>query len=191
MKTAVVFFLTAAATWAQDAKPVALTTPIAALPCVNGPKINPQSFTNLESRFDSSLNSLNDRNPIDLLGGTRALYLRDYGLTLTAEISLVQTPTINPFRKEISEAEKARIHQRKLDQLPRLKQAMRDMVKTSALTLAGAVGIQGMEGSGLQVAVSVKVLYLKWEDTTGLPGQMTMKGDLKNAIAGVLQEEDQ
>lgn len=158
----------------------------------HGPKISPQTFTNLEGRFDSALRSLNDKDQVDLLGDTRALYLRDYGLTLTAEISLVPTPTINPFRKEIGPALKAEIHRRKLAQLPLLRKTMRDMAKASALTLAGAVGLQGLQGSALQVVVSVKLLYqVDWEDLTGLPGQITMKADLQHAIAGELEEEVQ
>jgi hypothetical protein len=110
---------------------------------------------------------------------------------MTAEISLVQTAPISPFKKEITAAEKAAVHQRKIEQLPRLKKAMREMVNVAALTLAGAVGIEKVDGSGLQVVVSVKVLYLPWEDTTGLPGQVVMKADLKHAIAGQIGEEVQ
>ena len=191
MRFVAVFLLATFAGLTQDAKPVAMTTPIAAIPCVSGPPIAPQSFTNLEGRFDSALSSLNDKDRVDLLGGTRALYLRDYGLTMTAEISLVQTAPISPFKKEITAAEKAAVHQRKIEQLPRLKKAMREMVNVAALTLAGAVGIEKVDGSGLQVVVSVKVLYLPWEDTTGLPGQVVMKADLKHAIAGQIGEEVQ
>ncbi|HEY2012237.1 MAG TPA: hypothetical protein VGH38_01995 [Bryobacteraceae bacterium] len=181
--------------WAQQpAKLVAVTTPgnPGAMPCVNGPRILPQSFTSLEGRFNSTLTALNDKDPIDLVGDTRALYLKDYGLTMTAEIMLVRTPSIGPFRKEIPAAEKARVHQRKLDQLPALKKSMREMIKASALVLAGAVGLQGMEGSGLQVVLAVKVLYqVDWEDLSGLPAQIVMKADLKGALNGDIQEEVQ
>jgi len=190
MRSALAWLLAVtAAAWGQAAEKVAMTTPALAAPCVNGPKITPQSFTGLESAFGTKMTSLKD--PVDVVGGPLALYLRDYGLTLTAGIMLVQTPTVNPFRREISEADKVRTHERKLAQVPPLKQAMREMVRQSALLLGGAVALQGTEGPALQVVVSVKVMYFPWEDTSNLPGQIIMKADLKNAMAGHIQEEDQ
>jgi hypothetical protein len=176
--------------WAQVAtKPAAATAPAPALKVVMGPKIPPQGFTNLEEAFNLSLRGL--KTPVDILGGTRALYLRDYGLVLTTEVSLVQTPTINPFRTEISPRERAQIHQRKLAQVPLLMQEMRKTVNRAAISLAGLIGAPQHENSGLQVALIVRVLYLPWEDTTGLPAQITMKAPLNDAIAEKVQEEVQ
>ena len=189
MKSAAAWLVLAAApAWAQVAKPVAASS--LKLSPTLGPRITPQTFTELERRFDSTLYGLNPKDPLDLLGTSRALYLRDYGLVLTAEVSLVATPpTI--FRKEIGKEETARIHQRKLAQLPALKHAMREMIKVSALTLSGAVGVPQYETSSLQVVLAVKLLYLSWEDTDGLPGQILMQASLKDAIAGEIREEQQ
>jgi hypothetical protein len=177
--------------WAQDAKPAPAASPVLSAPCVSGPKITPQNFATLETRFDSTLTSLNDKDQVDLLGSTRATYLRDYGLVMTAEVSLIQTPTITPFRRTIDDKTKTEVHARKLAQVPLLEKALRGMMKTAALTLAGSVGMPEYETSGLQVVLAVQVKYLPWEDTASLPGQIVMKANLKNAIAGNIQEEVQ
>lgn len=185
MRIALGFLLTAAAI-AQVAKPVAMATTPVGVPCVNGPKVAPQSFTNLEARFDGGL----AQEGTDILGFTRALYLRDYGLTLTAEVDLLPTPG-GPFRREIKPEDKASVHARKMIQVPRVEKAMREMIHAAALTLGGAVGIDNIDNSGLQVVLAVKLKYRDWEDTTNLPAQITMKADLKHAVAGDIQEEVQ
>ena len=185
------FLLAVLPACAQISKPVAMTSPAPAIPCVMGPKVTPQSFTQLEGRFNSALASINDKDQADVFGPARALYLRDYGLTITAELSLVQTPGLTMFQKEIPASQKVSVHQRKLAQIPNLEKAMREMARASALTLAGPLGMTNYEGSGLQVVISVKLLYLPWEDTTDLPAQIVMKANLKNAIAGQLEKEVQ
>jgi hypothetical protein len=181
--------LLAARLWAQVAMPAAAVSPSVAAPCISGPKITPQTFVNLERRFTDQLASF--EYPIDILGAARAVYLRDYGLTITAEVSLIVTPALMPFRTEISKADIEKIHARKLAQLPLLKKAMKDMAHAAALNLAGILGGPEYERSGLQVALAVRLVYLPYEDKSGLPGQIIMHANLKNAAAGQLQEEQQ
>jgi hypothetical protein len=192
MKAAtIVLALAIAPAWAQVAQTVAAIAPGEAKPCARaaGPTIAPQTFVELEHRFNDELSSFQD--PIDTFGGnTRAVYLRDYGLVMTTEISLIQAPAISPFRREIGKEEVGRVHARKVAQLPLLKQEMRRMIKTSALTMTGAVGLQKLESSGLEVVIAVRLLYLPYEDTTGLPAQIIMRADLKNAIAGQIDVEE-
>jgi len=174
--------------FAQVATPVSVTTKV---PCSNaaGPKIAPQSFVDLERRFNDQLTRFKD--PIDTFGSARAIYLRDYGLMISSEISLIQTPAPMPFRQEIPKELRAQVHERKLAQLPLLKKSMQEMAKTAAMTLVAAIGIQQYESSGLQVAVVVRMVYLPYEDTSGLPAQIIVQANLKNAIAGNFQEEQQ
>ena len=41
------------------------------------------------------------------------------------------------------------------------------------------------------VVVAVRLDYLNWEDTTGLPAQILMRADRKSALAGDIKEEQQ
>ena len=156
----------------------------AVIPAVRG-HIAPQTFTELEKRFDSRLTSIGGANdPVDLLGTTRGIYLEGYGAVFTTEASFIITPTVNPFRQTISKELAAQVHQRKTARVPLLRQAMQDMMKTAAATL-----LQIPENQ--QVVVAVRFLYLPWEDTTGLPAQIIMKADRKSAMAGNIQTEEQ
>jgi hypothetical protein len=83
----------------------------------------------------------------------------------------------------MTEPEKEKIRQRKLDRLPALRQAMRDAWRDSATTLTSIPDSQ-------QVVVAVRLLYLSWEDTHGLPGEIVMKGDRRTALAGAPQTEE-
>jgi hypothetical protein len=143
------------------------------------------TFADLEKRFDGKLSGLGGANdPMDLLGTTRGLYLEGYGAVFTAELSLITTPGINPFRPTISEKLKEQVHERKVARVPMLKQAMKEMMKTAAMTL-----IQVPEGQ--QFVFAVRLDYLRWEDTMGLPGLIVMKADRKSALAGDIQMEEQ
>ena len=76
------------------------------------------------------------------------------------------------------------LHQRKIDRLPALRQAMREMLRAAATTLIQIPDNQ-------LVVVAVRLDYLNWEDTTGLPAQILMRADRKSALAGDIKEEQQ
>jgi hypothetical protein len=191
MKTAAALLaLAVSAAWAQIAPqpvhrvsnsslPAGTPSPIKAL------KIAPQTFAELEKRFDRELDGIGRPNdPLDLLGTTRGLYLDGYGAVFTTEVSLIVTPQTNPFRQQITKEEAARVHQRKLARLPVLKQAMAEMMRNSAMTLAQIPDNQ-------QVVLAVRLLYLPWEDTTGLPAQIVMSATRRGVLNGAVQTEDQ
>ena len=187
MKSAWILALAVLPVWGQAAKPAVAPSALT-INADLGPRIAPQSFTALEGRFDDALRRFKD--PVDVLGGTRAFYFRDYGLVLTTEVSLVVTPSIMPFRPQITKEEAARIHTRKVAQIAPLKEAMKEMIKTAAMNVAPAVGPQFPE-SKLQVVLAVRLLYLPWEDMTSLPAQIVMKADLRHAMAGEIQVDEQ
>jgi hypothetical protein len=121
---------------------------------------------------------------MDVLGAARGIYLDGYGVVFTVEVSPIVTPTVNPFRPVMTEPEKAKVHQRKLERLPMLKQLMRDMWRESATALTSIPDNQ-------QVVIAVRLLYHPWEDTRGLPGEIVMKGDRRAVATGDVQTEEQ
>lgn len=187
MRSALILAFAIVPVWGQAAKPAVAPSALT-INADLGPRIAPQSFTMLEGRFDDALRRFKD--PIDVLGGTRAFYFRDYGLVLSTEVSLVVTPSIMPFRPQITKDEAARIHSRKVAQLVPLKEAMKEIIKTAAMNVAPALGPQFPE-SKLQVVLAVRLLYLPWEDTAGLPAQIVMKADLRHAMAGEIHTDEQ
>jgi hypothetical protein len=143
------------------------------------------SFVNLERTFDAKLAGLADAyGPVDLLGATRGVYLDGYGVVFTTEMGLIVTPTINPFNSKITDAQKNQVHSAKVTRLPALKKAVIEMVKNVATSLAQVPDTQ-------QVVVAVRLDYLNWENTTGLPGLVIAKADRRSAMAGNIQIEEQ
>jgi hypothetical protein len=67
--------------------------------------------------------------------------------------------------------------QRKLDRLQLVKNMMAKMMNTAAAQLTALPDDQ-------QVVLAVKLLYLPYEDTRGLPGEIVMKGDKRSVLAG-------
>jgi len=143
------------------------------------------TFSDLEKRFDGKLAAIGTVNdPLDLLGTTRGVYLDGFGAVFTSELSLIISPAISPFHQTITDKEKAQTHQRKADRLPLLKKAMREMMRAAATTL-----IQIPENQ--QVVLAVRLDYLRWEDTTGLPGLIIMRADRRSALADNITEDQQ
>jgi hypothetical protein len=143
------------------------------------------TFVTLERAFDAKIAGIADRSgPVDLLGATRGVFLDGYGVVFTTEMGLVVTPTVNPFNSTITDAQKSQVHSAKVTRLPLLKKTMTEMVRNVANTLAQV-------GDSQQIVVAVRLDYLNWENTTGLPGLVVAKADRRSALAGNIQIEEQ
>ena len=179
MKIAAVVFLVAPL-WAQ--------APLKTAAVVNPPTERPngmrQVVTSLENHLNDQITAVGGADPVYILGLNRGLYLQGFGAVYTAELDLVQTPRPLPFQKEISKETAVKVHTRKLQNLALLKKAMHDMWIDAASTLNSIPDPE-------QVVLAVRLFYQPWEDTTGLPVQIIMKGPRKAAIAGGIQTEEQ
>lgn len=139
------------------------------------PVLNRAAMVPVERQFDERFSRFNPDDPFFLMGTTRAIYLEGYGVVITAEVNLASGPGISPFRPEITKAEIARVHQQKIERLPKLRALMRDMLLGSALSLTHVPASE-------QVVLAVTLLNKGWEDTTGLPAQIVMQGQRKALV---------
>lgn len=137
---------------------------------------------NLETTFNTRFEALDTKDPIDMLGYARGLYLPGYGTVFTEEVSLIVTPGISPFRPKYTDADRAQIRQRKLAHIPKVKDLMKDLVKITALTLDSMPDDQ-------KIVFAVRLRYLPEEDTTGLPAQIVASADKKSARLGDIKTE--
>lgn len=133
-----------------------------------GPRVTRAALAAMEANFDKRIVTLNFEDPFDLLGATRGVYLEGYGAVFTTEVSLAIVPPITPFRRSISKDEVERVRQKKLQRLPLLKRAMREMLVASANSLSTVP-------PGEQIVVGVTLFYFSWEDGSGLPSQVLMQ----------------
>ena len=141
--------------------------------------VSREALAAVEKSFDGRLASLGQEEPFDLLGNTRGIYLEGFGVVFTTEVSPIITPGISPFRPTISKEMVERIHKKKLERIPLLKQAMREMLVSSAVAL-------GALPADEQIAVGVTLLYYSWEDRSGLPSQIVMQA-LKSTKAAAIR----
>jgi hypothetical protein len=175
------------AAWTQTAKPAAFTgqhPASAGVAAARAARIPAPAITALEQAFNNRLLSLGEINePLDLLRDTMGTQLEDYGVVFTAEVSLVRTPGITPFRQKISPELAAHIHQQRVQRMPAFKLAMVEMVRNMAERLTQVPQKQ-------QLVLVVKLYYGSWEDTTGMPSQVTIKTDRASALAGKIETEE-
>jgi hypothetical protein len=134
-------------------------------------------LANLEKAFDLRLFQSESKEPLDSLGGTRGLYLEGYGTVFTTELMLIVTPNESPFRPVMPEPLKQQVHERKVAQLPKLQDVMKELVKMTALTLSPMPDDQ-------KIIFAIRVRYYMWENTTGLPAQIVMSAEKKAAQMG-------
>ena len=170
--------------WAQAPRPVALNNPGAPQP--KAFKIAPQTFRELEKRFDFQLARLvpDPDDPVEVLGTTRGVYVEGCGVIFTAEVSLVTTPELNPFRREISKELAERVHKRRVERLPALKTAMNEMLHNMAMTFIQVPPDQ-------YVVLAVRLLYGSWESTAGMPAQIMLRASRAGVQTGDIVMEEQ
>jgi hypothetical protein len=155
--------------------------PAAAVASIDQPRLSLDVIRNLERAFDAKLESVRPE-PMNVMGATRGLYLPGYGLVFTAELDLAITPTASGlFRREITPAEIAAIHVKKVAQLPVLQALMRDMVTASAQKA-------DMLPDNERIVVVIRMWCQAYEDRTGLPSQVLMTADRKSALSGHIME---
>jgi hypothetical protein len=142
-------------------------------PATELPRVSRADLSAMERSFNERIIKLNVEQPFDLLGTTRGVYLDGYGAIFTAEVNLLITPTITPFLMSMPKEQVVRVHQRKLERLPVLKRAMRDMLVASAASLDTVPPDE-------QIVVGVTLFYYSsWEDRSGLPSQVVMQAQRK------------
>lgn len=126
----------------------------------------------MEKSFDDKLRRFNLDSPMEILGLTRGLYLEGYGAVFTAEVNLLQTPGVSPFRAEFTPEEIARIRAAKVSRIPQVKTMMRTMMLASAQSLDRVPPEE-------QIAVALFLLSKPWEDKAGLPQQIVLQAKRK------------
>jgi hypothetical protein len=164
--------------WAQlPARPAAVVTPAETSGTAR------LEIKDAEKHLDTRMASLGGAtDPVDIVGLTRGLYLPGYGAVFTAELSLIPTPAPTPFHVQFTKQEIAQIHKRKLEHLQLLRPAMKGMWQDAAASLASMPDSE-------QIVLAVRLFYRPWEDTTGLPTQILLKGTRGGGVAAIQMEE--
>jgi hypothetical protein len=167
---------------AQLVKRVQMAKPAPAVASIDQPRFSFDVIRNLEKDFENKLEGAS-QDRMKVIGAVRGLYLPGYGLVFTAEMDLAMTPIAGGlFKREISPGERSDIHKKKLEQLPLVQQLMREMAASAAQKV-------DMMPESERIVVAVRFWYQGWEDQTRLPTQITMSGDRKSVMSGLVKED--
>jgi hypothetical protein len=143
------------------------------------PRVTRAAVASLEKNFDGRFGRAYDS--FDLLGATRGVYLEGYGAVFSSELNLIVSPNVNPFHQSFTKIEIARIHDRKVQRLPLLKQQMREMLVASAVSLENLPPTE-------QVVLAISLFHYSWEDYSGLPSQIVMQAERQKLLSNATRE---
>jgi len=139
------------------------------------------ALAGVERSFDGRFARAYAPDSFELLGPTRGVYLEGYGAVFSAELNLIVSPNLSPFRPSFTKIEIARIHDRKVQRLPLLKQQMREMLVASAASLENLPPCE-------QVVLAVSLFHYSWEDYSGLPSQIVMQAERQKLLSNATRE---
>ena len=92
-------------------------------------------------------------------------------------------PAPGPFLRTLPEAVRASLHKKKMERVPLLKTAMREM-------LVSAAGVMDPVPSSEKLVLSVSLAYWPHEDTSGLPTQIVMQAQRKTLMGFLMSGSD-
>ena len=144
-------------------------------------KLNRAAFTRVSDSADNRYKSLWPDYPADLVGVTRTVYIRGYGAVVTGELNLAPSSGITPFHQTITKDDVARAHQKKVQRMPELRNAMQALLLQTASELHDVPDNE-------EVAIAVSLFYWVWEDRAGLPDQIVVHAS-KKALATVAKDK--
>lgn len=140
----------------------------AGLASAGKPRVRRASLAAVEKSMDRKIEQTSLDIPVMLLGNARGIYLDGYGAVFTQEINLVASAPISPFKQTITKEEIARLHAKKLERLPWMRDRLREML------LAAAASLDEVP-PGEQIVLAISLFAFSWEDSSGLPSQMVMQ----------------
>jgi hypothetical protein len=138
------------------------------------PRVSRGTLAGVEKNLDERISKLWDDNPYLLLGASRGVYLEGYGAVFTAEVNLMSNP-VSLMHASLSKDEIATYHRKKMERLPILKKALRDALASTAASLDTVPAEE-------QNTIVAFLDHYPWEDTTGIPSQLTLQAQRKKIV---------
>ncbi len=136
------------------------------------------SIVSTQRSIDGRLAHIWPEEPFFVLGTTHGVYLEGYGAVFTAEVNLATAP-VSPLMPIPTKEMIARHHQKKVERIPLLEKAMREMLVQTATSMDTLADTD-------RIVIAVSLTSYSWEPA-GLPSQIIMqaqKGALLKASGG-------
>lgn len=153
-----------------------LATTLCCIAIADKPRLTRASIAAMEQNLDKKLATLLPDDPITPIGLTQGAYIAGYGVVFMGEVNLAPSAGITPFHQVVTKEEVARIRQKNMDRVPKLKQLMQETLLSCSAFLDGL-------GSDDQIAVAISLFHFNWENVSGVPSQIVMHGPKKTLLA--------
>ena len=136
------------------------------------PKVTRTMIEAMEKSVDGRLQRLFSPDPTEVMGVTQGAYINGYGAVFMSELNLAPAPGITPFHPAVNADEIKRTHDKKVQRIAALRNAMREILVDSAASLDSVP-------EGEQITLGVSLFYWTWENRDGLPAQIVMHAPKK------------
>jgi hypothetical protein len=146
----------------------------------DSPKVNRGMIEAMERSLDNKITGLWPLDPAEVLGVSQGAYIQGYGAIFLSEVNLAPAAGISPFHPTVSADEIRRTHEKKVQRMGAIRNAMRAMLVDSARSLDSVPADE-------QVAVGLSLFYWKWENHDGLPAQIVMHAARKALLQSAEQ----
>ena len=99
------------------------------------PKVNRGMIEAMEHSLDNKFAGLWPQDPAEVLGLSQGAYIQGYGAIFLSEVNLAPAAGISPFHPTVSADEIRRTHEKKVQRMAAIRNAMRAMLVDSARSL--------------------------------------------------------
>jgi hypothetical protein len=138
------------------------------------PRVDRTQMEKVEKSLEATLLRFTTDNSHTLIGLPRGVYLEGVGAVLTAEVILVNAP-VNIMHPLPTKEEIVQMRKKKLERVPILKKVLRDALASAAATLDTIPPDE-------QVVIAVIVPRFTFEDTAGIPVQVTVQATKRKLL---------
>lgn len=138
-----------------------------AISAADASRVNRNTLAGLERTVDDRIRGLWPDNALAILGGTRGVYVPGTGIVLSTEMN-VATANLSLMVQTLSKEETAALRKKKLERIPQLEKAMKDLLGTMSSTLDTLP-------AGEKIIVALVLPRYSFEDPNGLPMQVTVQ----------------
>jgi hypothetical protein len=138
------------------------------------PRVDRTQMEKVEKSLEATLLRFTTDNSHTLIGLPRGVYLEGVGAVLTAEVILVNAP-VNIMHPLPTKEEIVQMRKKKLERVPILKRVLRDALASAAATLDTIPPDE-------QVVIAVIVPRFTFEDTAGIPVQVTVQATKRKLL---------
>lgn len=153
---------------------VLLASAEVAISAADAPVLNRTQLSAAEKSVDQRMLSLWSDNSLSLVGASRAVYLPGIGLVVSAEVNLAMAP-ISLMGPSLTDNGKAELRKKKVDRLPILRTAMKEVMANLAASLSQIPVTD-------QIAFSVVLPRYSWEDPSVIPVQVVMQATRQDLL---------